>query len=166
MPDSSFAGLDRKLDLWAKEMSGKPGQARVLAVAKAVAPLVDQAVRSTPAASGTLSDGSMSNWRRGKPIVLVGRVKVRGSEVAIEPNAKGPMRVLQDGRQASVQGPRITSGGKSGVRKVSRARQKRASHASAGKGTWTNATDNIVKAAPPLMAEQVEEAMAKFFLKG
>ena len=166
MAVSPFAALDKKLDLLAKEMSGKGGQARVMAVAKAVAPLVDQAVRQTPSVSGTLSDGSMSNWTRKKPIVITGRVKVSGAEVAIEPNAKGPMRVLQDGRQASVQGPRITSGGKSGVRKVSRAKRKRASVASGGKGTWTDATDKIVKAAPPLMQKQLEHAMGQLFVKG
>jgi len=166
MADSPFTSLDKKLDMLAREVSGKAGQARVLAVAKMVAPLVDEAVRHTPASHGTLADGSMSGWRRNKPIVLVGRVKVSGAEVAIEPNAKGPMRVLQDGRQASMQGPLITSGGKSGVRKVSRARRKRASVASQGKGTWTDATERIVAAAPPLMAEQVEEAMGKMFLRG
>ena len=166
MADSPFTSLDKKLDMLAREVSGKAGQARVLAVAKQVAPLVDEAVRHTPAAHGSLADGSMSGWRRNKPIVLVGRVKVNGVEVAIEPNAKGPMRVLQDGRQSPVQGPLITSGGKSGKRRVSKARRKRYSVASEGKGTWTDATDRIVKAVPPAMADQVEKAMAKLFLRG
>jgi len=166
MADSPFTTLDKKLDQLAREVSGKAGQARVMAVAKAVAPLVAEAVKATPAAHGTLSDGSMSGWTRKKPIVITGRVKVSGAEVAIEPNAKGPMRVLQDGRQPPVQGPLITKGGKSGVRKVSKARRKRANGVAAGKGTWTDATDRIVKAAPPLMAKEVEAAMDKMFLRG
>jgi hypothetical protein len=166
MADSPFTPVDRKLGLLQKEWSGAAGRARVMAVAKAVAPLVDEAVRRTPADRGSLADGSMSGWRRSKPIVLVGKVTVSGAEVAIEPNAKGPMRVLESGRQASVQGPLITSGGKSGIRKVSRARRKRFSVASQGKGTWTDATDMIVKAAPPLMSKQLEMSMGKFFTKG
>ena len=166
MSGSPFTSLDKKLDMLAREVSGKAGQARVLAVAKTVAPLVDEAVRHTPAAHGTLADGSMSGWRRTKPIVLVGRVKVSGAEVAIEPNAKGPMRVLQDGRQASVQGPLITSGGKSGKRRVSKARRKRYSVAAEGKGTWTDATEKIVAAAPPLMAKELEASMDRLFLRG
>ena len=166
MMPSPFANLDRKMDLFTKEITGRAGQARVVAVAKQVAPLVDQAVRRTPAGQGSLADGSMSGWRRSKPIVIVGKVKVSGVEVAIEPNAKGPMRVLESGRQASVQGPLITSGGKSGVRKVSRARRKRSSVASEGKGTWTAATDAIVKVVPPLMAKHIEHAMGKLFTRG
>jgi len=86
--------------------------------------------------------------------------------VAIEPNAKGPMRVLQDGRQATVQGPLITSGGKSGKRRVSKARRKRYSVAAEGKGTWTDATEKIVAAAPPLMAKELEASMDRLFLRG
>ena len=159
--DSPFTSLDKKLDMLAREVSGKAGQIRVLAVAKQVAPLVDEAVRHTPAAHGSLADGSMSGWRRNKPIVLVGKVKVSGAEVAIEPNAKGPMRVLQDGRQSPVQGPKLTKTGK-----VSRARRRRFAGSTPGKGTWTAATDRIVAAAPPLMAEQVENAMGQLFMKG
>jgi len=87
---------------------------------------------ATKALKSDLGDTSMSNWRRGKPINLTPRFDITDSVVEIGPakRAKGPWRVLEEGRKAG----------------TSRGTKKRASRpvsASRGKGTWTSAVNEM-----------------------
>ncbi len=82
-----------------------------------------------------------SNWRRGKVIKLGTKVVDSGVGVATllpSGGSAGPWTVAESGRHP-MSGPRITSGGKSGVRKVSRARQKRYSGETSGFQTASKA---------------------------
>jgi len=168
-----FTSLDKKLDIFARELSGKPAKARVEAVARSLAPLVEKA------AQGDLGDNSMSGWRRGNPIAITGVVRVDTKDVAIEPGkrAKGPMRVLETGRHfgesGGFQGPGVnrktgetarTKAGK--VRKVRARKSSRWNGHTQPRGTWTKAEEHIAAAYPPAMAAQVDDVMFSLFLKG
>jgi len=63
---------------------------------------INEAVRND------LGDMSMSGWRRGNPHEVVGRFDVEGSAVAMTPakRSRGPMRVLQQGRNNWAEGKR------------------------------------------------------------
>lgn len=75
----------------------------------------------------------------------------------------GPTRVAEQGRQEPTQGPRITSGGKSGKRKVSRARAKRYSGSTKPKNTWTHTTEEIAKVLPPKLRTDFIGAAERVF---
>lgn len=109
-------------------------------VGNAAAADVDDAVR------GDIGDQSMSGWRRGRPIAIVGDAKPasKGSiDIIPARPAVGPMRVLQSGRQSYAAGSARASGTR--VRKsdgaiVTKSRKiKRNVGATKGKGTWSDA---------------------------
>lgn len=135
----------KHMDGLAKEFSPKSMQTDMAKLGRVVAKEVDAAVRATPSAHGSLSDGSMSHWRRGAPIQISGRASPHRGDVGvtISPGrAAGPMRVLEDGRPAHAKGDRVlrrmvqtkTKGVQPRYRKV-----KRTAGATKGKGTWTRA---------------------------
>jgi hypothetical protein len=95
------------------------------------------------AVAGDIGDLSMSNWRRGKPIQVTGRFDVDGTTVEVTPvpRARGPMRVLEDGRQARGAQSKVSFRQlKSGSIKVRRGKTTARSGATRGRGTWTDAT--------------------------
>jgi len=135
-----FADLKHRLVLVERQQAGAALAARLKAVGMQTKPDIAAAVRST------LGDQSMSHWRRAKPIPIEGAFNVSGSVLEMVPTnmAKGPMRVLQDGRQAHTAGSRRNSGtrvNKAGERVQKTRKVSRTSGATAGKGTWTVAAD-------------------------
>ena len=88
--------LERKLARFSDEVSGVQLRKRLERVAEASVKDVDAAVRAD------LGDNSMSNWSRRQQVAIVGAVEVKAGEVAVVPKgqAKGPMRVLESGRQS------------------------------------------------------------------
>ena len=137
-----FADLKHRLVLVERQQSGAALNARLKAVGMQTKPDIAAAVRST------LGDQSMSHWRRANrpPIPIEGAFQVLPSVLEMSPTgmAKGPMRVLQDGRQAHTAGSRRNSGtriNKAGDRVQKTRKVSRTSGATAGKGTWTVAAD-------------------------
>jgi hypothetical protein len=95
---------------------------------------------------GDIGDLSMSNWRRGKPIQVTGRFDVDGSKVTVTPapRARGPMRVLEDGRQARGAQSKVSFRTlKSGAVKARRGKTTARGGATRGRGTWTDAAGNM-----------------------
>ena len=159
MADFGFGPALAKTDRLVAEFDGTAGYARLDRVALQLKPDIAQAVR------GDLGDLSMSGWRRGKPIEVTGRYdRLSDHEVAMSPGkrARGPMRVLQQGRNPglSAAAPRISK--KTG-RELKR---RRWNGTTAGKGTWTDATKIMQDHAGPYMAAEVHKSLVKTFGMG
>ena len=104
----------------------------------------------TGALRNDIGDTSMSNWRRGRPINLATRFDVvSDSAVEIGPGkrAAGPWRVLEEGRRAG----------------VSKKRSRRPVSASAGKGTWSDATRQMETELPNVARDHVTKVLRKHF---
>lgn len=147
MADSELGGLARKIDRLADDLTGRAMREALNKVGQAAKDDVAEAVRRD------LGDLSMSNWRRGRPIQLVARYDMVGDTgLAVTPakRARGPMRVLQEGRRA-------------GVSKGRRGRAPRRYGSSAGKGTWTNATRLVERRTTGRVAPEVRKAIARQF---
>lgn len=128
---------------------------------------VENAVR------GDLGDLSLSNWRRGDPIEITGWSEVRSShEVEVGPRkiARGPMRVLSEGRESYSAGDRRFNGYR--VRKrdgavIAKTRKARTNvFASSGRGTWERAKSAIEKNAAKRMQEVLHEDLVKVMRGG
>ena len=166
-----FAGLNRKIGKLTEELSGTAGRKRLERVARKAVKEVDAAVKST------LGDDSMSGWKRGNPLPVRGMVEMT-PVVAIVParRSRGPMRVLESGRNmgnaGGMAGPGVSADGttrrnKNGsVRKTRTRKAKRWNGTTSGKGTWTDAQQRVQSVYPALVADEVDEAMAKFFKRG
>jgi len=134
-------------------------------VADQLAPPVDDAVRAD------IGDLSMSGWtaRSGDAIEIHGTVPKSGP-VRVEPSAKGPMRVLTDGRQAYSAGDRRTSGAyvskKTGERRQKSRKVKRNVGATQGKGTWGDAVGLMEPRFVELMGHELHDVMDSTFNKG
>ena len=152
---AGFGDLSKRIDLLAREMGGKGQQARLKRVGVLSKTDVNAAVRAD------LGDLSMSGWRRGNPAEITGRFDLAGdSAVVMSPSkrGRGPMRVLQDGRNqgnaGGMAGPGVSADGttrrtKSGaVRKVRARQSRRWNGTTKGKSTWTDATDIMCKKMP------------------
>jgi len=150
-----FGDLSKRIDLLAREMGGKGQQARLKRVGVLSKTDVNQAVRAD------IGDLSMSGWRRGNPHEITGRFDLEGdSAVVMSPSkrGRGPMRVLEQGRNqgnaGGMAGPGVSADGttrrtKSGaVRKVRARQARRWNGTTRGKGTWSDATDIMVKKMP------------------
>ena len=172
MAGTGFGDLSHRMDLLAREMGGQAQQARLKRVGVLSKADINEAVRAD------LGDMSMSGWRRGNPHEIVGRFDLQGdSAVAMTPSPKGrgPMRVLESGRNqgnaGGVSGPGISADGttrrtKSGaVRKVRARRGRRWNGTTRGKGTWTDAT-KIMEAKMPARYEHALVADMAKLLKG
>jgi len=148
-------------------MSGQAGKQRLERVARQTKTDVDEAVR------GDLGDLSMSGWSRKKPYDIRGRYDIISDhefEVNPDRKARGPMRVLESGRQAYQMGD-TRSGGfrtrkKDGARVEKRRKVKRATGATKGKGTWSDATKLMSERVPGRVDAEVRKAIGKFFKKG
>lgn len=167
---TDLAGFARKMEAVAADLAGETSRAQMARVGKALQPEIDRAV------SADIGDTSMSGWRRGSPIAVVGSHKVLSdSAVLVQPvkAAKGPMRVLESGRNAgggvgSLQGPGILRNGttrrnKNGmVGKVRRkTAEKRWNGYTQGKGTMGDASQVIAKRAPELIRKELQKTLRK-----
>lgn len=154
--------LEGKLHKLASEFDAHKAAKLERAAAK-LAPLVGDA------AAASIGDHSMSGWKRGAPIEIVGKV-VKRDGVAIAPTAAGPMRVLNDGRQAHEAGGRRTAGTykskKTGDVRQKYRKVKRSMGATAGKGTWDDAANKIADEFPKLMADELHQVMRETFTEG
>ena len=153
---ADVARLHRKLDKAAREFDGRALDERLLKIGKEASRFVDDAVKATPSKLGSLADGSMSHWRRGRPFRLYGVAKVAGRArvvVAPAPQSRGPMRVLEDGRKASTKGQLYGKATRKATKKrgtyTQLAMRKRTSGATEGKRTWTHATTVMARYVPP-----------------
>lgn len=169
---SELDALAYKLQAVQREFDGPAYQARLLEVARKLAPDVEPAVRRTPAQRGSLADASMSRWMRGNPVVIRGeaRIGVDGVEVKPVNKAAGPMRVLQDGRSAYTAGDRRNSGTytskKTGLTKQKTRKVKRTTGAAGGKGTWSAFTEGAVGKVPRLADLELQMAIGKHIGRG
>ena len=170
---ATFVGFDdlgRRLDAMARDLSAKGMESRLARVGRELAPLIDRAV------AGDIGDQSMSGWRRRKPIEVVGTSSVRDGLLSVEPvkAAKGPMRVLESGRNqgnaSGFAGPGVnrltgeTARTKSGaVRKVRARKAKRWNGYTTGKGTWSEAAEAIIAKAPGAINDEKVAVMARHF---
>jgi hypothetical protein len=152
-----------------------PSQRSAQATGDALVPFVNRAVAATPARRGSLSDRSMSHWhaKGSEPFKLTGKAVASkdGRRVVVRPAAEtvtwskglGPMRALTDGRAAYAAGDRRQSGTytskKTGLTTAKTRKVKRATGATRGKGTWTNAEAAMVKATPGVVTATVADEM-------
>lgn len=169
---ATFTSTAAKIDKLALEFSGTAGRKRLERVARLSVKDVDAAVRAE------LGDDDMSGWRRSAPIPIKGAV-FKGTEVAVVPAARsaGPMRVLEQGRNitsglGAMAGPGVSSDGttmrkKNGkLRKVRARKARRWNGYTDPKGTWSDAEKRMRDAYPKRMADELDDAMAKFFMRG
>lgn len=169
-----LAALDRKLARVSAEFTGQAGRARLQRVAKAAAKDADEAVRAD------LGDLSMSGWRRGRPRQIVSQaVLLNDHEAAVQPvkQARGPMRVLEQGRNmgnaGGFAGPGVnastglTARTKSGrVRKVRARRARRWNGYTQGKGTWTDAGELMERRVPGRFEAEVARSLGQHLTRG
>lgn len=142
-----LAGLARRTSNLADDLAGNTITAMLKAAGKGGKDDISAAVRSD------LGDMSMSNWRRRRPIQIVGRydlVGASGLEFTPSRSARGPMRVLESGRRA-------------GVSKGRRGRPGRRYGSTAGKGTWSDAERLIEMRTPARVAPEVTKAIRRQF---
>lgn len=142
---TDLAGLNRKLESLSKDLTG-PGLRRALTKVG-----MEGKSLTSAAVQGDLGDLSMSNWRRGRPIQIGVRFNVL-SDSAVEftptPRSSGPMRVLEQGRQA---------GASKGRKRKGRV------GATAGRGTWTDATKKMEQELPKVIHDHVRTVLRKQF---
>lgn len=116
-------------------------------------------VAAADALAADIGDQSMSNWRRGNPFDLAAKYDlVHGSAVEIlpRPRARGPWRVLEEGRKPGGAYDLVQVGRarKDGTRRAkSRGRNQ---GATAGKGTWSDALQIIEKDVPARLGKHVQ----------
>lgn len=171
-----LAGLARRLESVIDDLSGQTSRAQMARVGKKLQPEIDRAV------TADIGDLSMSGWRRGNPIEIVGSHKVLSEHAVIVqpvPATKGLMAVLERGRNAGggvglLQGPGLnqrtntTRRGADGmVGKVRRKRKERRWNGyTQGKGTMGDASQVIAAKAPDLVAAELRKALRKHLRGG
>lgn len=166
MAGQSLGQLAHKVELVAKELDGGNMRQRLGRVGEQSEGDIDAAVR------GTLGDQSMSGWKRGDPVQIVGTHKVLSDiELYIGPGrATGLMRVLQDGRGAYAAGDRRSTGSytskKTGVTRQKSRKVKRTTGATRGKGTWDDAANTLAAKVPARVAKEVNRALGKHLRGG
>lgn len=160
----SFADLNRKMEAVERDLSGQLSRQAMERVGEAVQGEIEKAV------TADIGDTSMSGFRRGSPIEIVGTSKVISDhEVKVQPDpstgAKGAMAVLDRGRNqgnaSGFSGPGISSDGttrrnKNGkVRKVRERRARRWNGYTDPKNTMSEAVQAIAKRTPGLVADEL-----------
>ena len=169
----SFADLDRKLGRVVADLNGEVSRAQMARVGKKLQGEINKAV------AADIGDTSMSGWRRGAPIAVVGTSRaISDHAVIVEPvkPAKGPMAVLERGRNqgnaGGMAGPGVSADGstrrnKNGsVRKTRARKAKRWNGYTSGKETMSEASQAIKDKAPKLIAAEVRKALAKHLSGG
>jgi hypothetical protein len=148
MPQPPAVQMRRKLDRVTRQLDGRALREAAMEQARQLQRIADEAVRSTPARNGSLADGSMSGWHRGRPVVLATRVTPRegqsSASVLVTPDrTAGLWRVLESGRQGNARGARVARGTtRAGAVRYRRVR--RTTGATEAKGTWTRASRMMV----------------------
>jgi len=113
------------------------------------------------AVRGDIGDITMSGWPRSQPMPISAHMQVEGEAIVVRPGTTGagwrkgmgPMRVLQEGRRATLID---TSGRKPKMYRMNgekRRRVKKASVATRGKGTWSHAMERLMKSTPKAARE-------------
>ena len=169
----SFADLDRKLGRVVADLNGEVSRAGLARVGKKVQDAIEHAV------SADIGDTSMSGWRRGAPVAVVGTSRaISDHAVIVEPvkPAKDPMAVLERGRNqgnaGGMAGPGVSADGstrrnKNGsVRRARTRKAKRWNGYTQGKGTMGDASQAIKDKAPRLVAGEVHKALGKHLRGG
>lgn len=169
MPERGFGSLEKLIDNVANELSGTAKEERLKIIGKLTEPDIDQAVGNDYAI------GALSGWRRQQPIQVVGHSElstaVKGG-IWMSPGVKagawkrgfGPMRVMQDGRKASLtakSGRLYREAGLTKKGNVKRRTVKRGYGATKGRDTWDDA-EKIIKAN---IGKRVHEALVLHTLK-
>lgn len=165
-----FASVALRLDELARTFDAEAKQI----IAKGIEPGAKEDVES--AVRGDIGDLSMSGWwktgRNGGPVLLTARTGVEGESIVTRPGTEGqswrrglgPMRVLEDGRKATLID---TSGKKPKMYRMNGARQrrvKRVSTATTGKQTWSDAMQLLMKNTPDrAMTALMTESVRKLF---
>jgi hypothetical protein len=170
---SDLAALAAKIERVADDMTGQTSRAQMARIGAKLQPEIDRAV------SADIGDTSMSGWRRGSPIAIVGSHRVLSDHaVVVQPvgQAKGPMAVLERGRNignsGGMAGPGVSADGstrrnKNGsLRKVRARKAKRWNGYTQGKGTMGDASRVIADKAPDLIAGELRKALRKHLRGG
>jgi hypothetical protein len=167
MTTQGFGAFAKKIERVTDELNGSAAKARLEKVALQTKADVGEAVR------GDLGDLSMSGWRRGKPFDITGRYKIKSDiEFEITPQDKGygPMRVLEQGRQAYSAGDKRRKGTykskKTGLVTERFRTVKRNVGATRGKGTWSDAVGLMQDRVPARIAKQFHKDLSKILGKG
>lgn len=156
MPGQDFGAFAQKLSRIERDITDRRVLTKIGVAAKRD---VAEAVRHD------LGDQSMSNWRRGKPIQIGGRFDIVGDGVLVSPErrARGPFRVLEDGRSAGMS--RGRKGGKrrrvNGVIVTSTALAPRRVGAMAGRSTWTDAVRLMEKRTPVRFHDETKTVLRR-----
>ena len=172
----TFAALQHKLALVEREVDGTAARARLARVGKVTEGDVSKAIRAD------IGDQSMSGWKDkgGTAIELGGHSQVLSDhEVEIDPGTtgganwrkgKGPMRVLEQGRQQYAAGDRRQSGTytskRTGLTTAKTRKVKRNTGATEGKGTWTDATQIMVREMPKRYEAEFVKDLARHLRRG
>lgn len=167
MTAQTFGALAKKIEHVTDELDGPTARKRLTRAALQTKPDVADAVE------GDLGDTSMSGWRRGKPFDVLGRYEIKSdSEFEITPQRKGygPMRVLEQGRQAYSAGDKRRKGSykskKTGLVTERFGAVKRNVGATRGKGTWSDAVGLMQDRVPNRIAKQFNKDLSKILGKG
>lgn len=167
MAAQTFGAFAKKIERVADELNGSAAESRLTKVALQTKPDVAEAVK------GDLGDTSMSGWRRGKPFDVLGRYEIKSdTEFEITPQRKGygPMRVLEQGRQAYSAGDKRRKGSykskKTGLVTERFRAVKRNVGATRGKGTWSDAVGLMQDRVPNRIAKQFRKDLSKILGKG
>lgn len=141
------AQVARKVDRVVRQLDGRALGEMLADEAKQLQRIAAQAVRDTPARNGSLSDGSMSGWHRGRPVVLATRVTPREGQdrasVLVTPDrTAGLWRVLESGRQGNAKGARVARG-TTRAGNVRYRRVRRTTGATEAKRTWSTASERM-----------------------
>ena len=137
---NDLAAFARKVDKAVKEASDE-------SLLRAVG-MAGKRIGTDTIKADTGGDAQMTNWRRGRPINLSARFdEVGTSAVEIAPGvrARGPVRVLNDGRKPGM------------------SRRGRPVSGSRGKGTWGRATDDMERQLPKVAHDHVTKVLRKHF---
>ena len=158
---ADLAAFALKVDKTIKDLADEK---MLKAVGEAGDKIAEHAVRAD------IGDMSMSGWQRGKPFDVKSRWDIVGPlsvEITPERRARGPMRVLEEGRRAYVAGEKRASGTRvrkrDGVSVTKYRKVKRNVGATKGKQTWSDATEVMGRELPKVAHEHVTKVLRKHF---
>jgi len=156
----TLASFGRRVEGFADDLGGQVLRVASEQVGKAAKGDATEAVR------GDLGDESMSHWRRKSPIPIGARYDLRSDhqgEGLPTPRARGPWRVLEDGRSAGAATDVVQVGRvrKNGTRRAkSRGRNQGGSR---GRGTWTAAVKLMADRTPGRVNKELGRSMSRHF---
>ena len=168
MAAQTFGAFAKKIERVADELNGEAARKRLTRVAVETKKDVDEAVRQD-----LHGRQFFKNWRRDNQLEIKGRFDIKSdTEFEITPQRKGygPMRVLEQGRQAYSAGDKRRKGSykskKTGLVTERFRAVKRNVGATRGKGTWSDAVGLMQDRVPNRIAKQFHKDMSKILGKG